>query len=77
MAIRHSTLSKRRSSSTTPAKKPTARSFVQRIAWDVIEIEGCLREVLRYFERLQQAATASRRLGGRIYRQIRAEEKRR
>jgi hypothetical protein len=50
---------------------------VQRIAWDVIEIEECLRELRRYFKRLEAAARASRRLGNRIYWQIREEEKRR
>lgn len=75
MAARHSTPSKRRSLSTR--KPPPARRFVQRIAWDVIEIEECLRDVRRYFQRLEQAARASQRLGNRVYGQIRAEEKRR
>jgi len=74
MAARHSTLSKRRSLST---RKPTKRSFVQRIAWEVIEIDECLRDLHRYFKRLEQAAKASRRLGNRVYWQIREEERRR
>lgn len=59
-------------------RKPVkARSFVQRIAWDAIEIDECLRELRRYFKRLEAAARASQRLGNRIYWQIRAEEKQR
>lgn len=74
MAERHSTPRKRRS---PPARKSSPRSFVQRIAGDAIEIEECLRELHRYVKRLEEAARAARRLGGKIYWQIRAEERRR
>ncbi len=76
MAVRHSTPPKGRS---LPTRKPSSkkRNFVQRIAWDVIEIEACLRELRRYFKRLEAAARAAQRLGHRVYWQIREEEKRR
>lgn len=50
---------------------------MQRIAWDVIEIDECLRDVRRYLKRLEQAAKASQRLGNRVYWQIWKDEKRR
>lgn len=72
MAARHSTPPKRRSLPTR--KPPKARPFVQRIAPDAIVIDQCLREALK---RLEQAAEAARRLGGKVYGEIRAAEKRR
>ena len=76
MAVRHSTPRPRRS---LPTRKPSSKphSFVQRIAWDAIEIDECLRELRRYFKRLEEAARASRRLGNKIYWKIREEERRR
>ena len=75
MAKRHSTPLARRP---IPSRKPIKpRSFVQRIAWNVIEIDECLRDLANYMEKLEQATRASRRLGAQIYRQIREEEIRR